>query len=418
MSLFKLKECTYGVKQVMLPLCIASCTTVAAVNTVQAESIAEAFTSSTVKTSFRLRFEDAEVGTLEASDALTLKTRLTLQTGEFSSTSMLLEFDDTTALTEVDYTDGATEIVGTTPIADPQLTEVNQAYLSYKGIGKTDVKYGRQRILLDNQRFVGGVGFRQNEQTYDAFSVSAKPSDSLNVFYAYVTRVNKIFGEASGLLPGYFDSKSHLLNVSYSGIPLIGKATGYAYMLDLLTPAGGASNSSDTLGFRLSNSFDGDIPMGYAFEYAMQSDAADNPTEYDANYMLLEGNATLATVKFTVGYELLGSDEGNASFYTPLATLHKFQGWTDNFLGMKAEGVVDTYISATSTVAGLKLVGVFHTLSKDEGDGDYGTEFGLVVAKNFNENYGLSLKYADFSADDGSSTPDATKLWLTAAANF
>lgn len=418
MSFLKLKDHKSGVKKAILPLCIATCTSITAINNAQADAVKEAFTSGSVKTSFRLRFEDVNQDTNEAAQALTLKSRLTMQTGEVSSTSALLEFDNNTALTEVDYSDGATGR-GTAVIADPQYTEVNQAYLSFKGIGKTDIKLGRQRILLDNQRFVGGVGFRQNEQTYDALSVSSTPAENLNVFYAYVGKVNKIFGENSGLKPGYFESESHLLNASLSAIPVIGKVTAYAYMLDLLTPTGGAANSSDTFGFRLNNSFKaGDLAPGYTLEYAMQSNAADNTNDYDASYMLLEGNATLATVKFTVGYEVLGSDEGTAAFNTPLATLHKFQGWTDNFLATPTAGIVDTYVSAASSVAGIKLVGVFHTLSKDEGDGDYGTEMGLVVAKDFDKTYGLSLKFADYSAEDGSGTLDTTKLWLTATANF
>ena len=41
------------------------------------------------------------------------------------------------------------------------------------------------------------------------------------------------------------------------------------------------------------------------------------------------------------GYEVLGADDGAAltSFQTPLATLHKFQGWADKFLTTPPNGI-------------------------------------------------------------------------------
>jgi hypothetical protein len=49
-------------------------------------------------------------------------------------------------------------------IADPQSVGLNRLQIAYqtKVLGLT---VGRQRINLDDQRFVGSVGWRQNEQT-------------------------------------------------------------------------------------------------------------------------------------------------------------------------------------------------------------------------------------------------------------
>ena len=57
-------------------------------------------------------------------------------------------------------------------VADPTGTDVNQALILYRGIDSTLIRAGRQRINLDNQRFVGAVGWRQNDQTYDGISLS------------------------------------------------------------------------------------------------------------------------------------------------------------------------------------------------------------------------------------------------------
>jgi hypothetical protein len=46
-------------------------------------------------------------------------------------------------------------------IADPEDTELDQAYVVWEGDGDA-MFIGRQRINMANQRFIGAVGFRQN----------------------------------------------------------------------------------------------------------------------------------------------------------------------------------------------------------------------------------------------------------------
>ncbi len=126
-----------------------------------AETITEALKEGDVKLSFRMRYEEVDVDGNDV-DLTSLKTRLTYKSADYQGFGGLIELDDVTHLGD---DDGG--------VADPEGTEVNQAYLSYT-FSDTTVKYGRQRILLDNQRFVGGVGFRQNEQTYDGLTIVNK----------------------------------------------------------------------------------------------------------------------------------------------------------------------------------------------------------------------------------------------------
>lgn len=377
-------------------------------------SVAEALKAGDVTLSFRMRYEDVTVTNPGAEDGtadlLSLKTRLTYTSADFMGWGLGVEMDDVTHITEL-------EPEGTgAGIGDPEGTEVNQYFLSYK-FGKSIAKYGRQRILLDNQRFVGGVGFRQNEQTYDAFSVTYKDVENLSVFAAYITSVNRIFGEQDAR--GDHDNKTSLLNASYSFMPEL-KVTGYYYGIDNLTAK---AFSTDTMGLRATGQIS---DFGYTAEFASQSEAGDNPAEYSATYMNLEGSYAIKPVKLTLGYEVLGADETKGQFITPLATLHKFQGWTDQFLGggtgNKAGGIVDTYFSVAGKAGPVKLVGSYHTLSSDDSAAannvdDYGTEIGFVVAGKV-AGVGLSLKYAAFSADDKSGMKDTDKLWLTAEASF
>ncbi|MDQ2075426.1 alginate export family protein [Marinimicrobium sp. ABcell2] len=376
---------------------------------VQAQTdLSEALSSGEVGLNFRLRYEDVSWDGLSDSDALTLRTRLSYTSGSFHGFRLMLEMDDVTEVGTVDYRTALndTENPGTAIIADPEGTEVNQAYFSYTQ-GETEARLGRQRILLDNQRFVGGVGWRQNEQTYDAFSVRNESLADTTLFYAYVDNVNRIFGEQNVI--GDHRQDTHLFNAQYRGFG-VGKLTGYAYLID---NESAPALSSDTFGVRWLGTIN--PQWSYTLEYAIQSDAGDSPLDYSTDYMLAEVAGKFGPVSAKVGYEVLGSDDGEVGFATPLATLHAFQGWTDRFLETPGTGIEDIYVSLGAQLAGINFGLAYHDLSSNEGSISYGREIGFSAAKRVGP-VNLLLKYADYSANDFGS--DTQKLWLMAEASF
>ncbi|MCV6605160.1 MAG: alginate export family protein, partial [Porticoccaceae bacterium] len=225
----------------------------------EANSFSDALKNGTVKGNFRLRYE--EVDNTSSDGALTLRSRLTFQSAQYKGFSAQLEMDDVSIF-------GSKNFAG---IPDPEGTEVNQAWLKYN-FGKSDVKFGRQRINLDNQRFVGGVGFRQNEQTYDGISYTDKHLKNTTVLVANINNVNRIFGESSPI--GDHDNDSWLVNANYSGFKN-GKLSLYAYLLD---NRNAALFSTDTFGVRYSGK--ASDSFSYNLEYARQTDAANNPLNY------------------------------------------------------------------------------------------------------------------------------------------
>lgn len=371
-------------------------------------TLTESFQKSVVKVNFRLRYEDVSWDGLEDSDAFTLRSRLSYQSGAYHGFTIAAEFDDVRELDDVDYRTAANDVSnpGTAIIADPEGTEVNQAFLAYDNFN-TQFKYGRQRITLDNQRFVGAVGWRQNEQTYDAFSITNKGLPDTQLFYAYVTNVNRVFGEDN--LLGDHDQETHLVNANYAGLGA-GKLSVYAYLIDNLTAP---ALASDTYGARWMGRIND--TFSYNLEYAAQSEGGDNPVTYSADYMLAEGVLALGKLTTTIGYELLGSDDGVAGFATPFATLHAFQGWTDRFLDTPANGVEDIYVTLATSLAGVQLVATYHELASDVNSIDYGTEWDFSASKKFGPVV-YTAKFADYQADDFGS--DTTKFWLMADVNF
>lgn len=379
--------------------------------TMAADSITEAMAAGKGKIDLRLRYEGVEQdGIDESASALTLRTRLAYISGDYKGVSGFVQMDDVTAIGDEDYNSTVNGNTDYPVVADPVGTEVNQAFLKYV-YGDTTVKYGRQEVVLDNARFIGNVGWRQNAQSYDGLTIANTSVEDLAIVYGYVTNVNRIFGESSA--NSDIETSTHLLNVSYSGLPF-GKLTGYGYMLEL-DDAPTASNK--TLGLRFAGKTD--VAEGtkllYTAEFADQSAYKDGADSIDASYSLLELGVSAAGVTAKLGMETLGGD-GTYAFSTPLATLHAFNGWTDKFLGTPANGLVDTYVSVGGKLAGTKLMVVYHDFAADEGGDDYGSELGLVAAKKFGKNYKLVGKYASYSADTHS--VDTDKLWLMGQASF
>jgi len=402
----------------LLTLSVISLMQFATPTSYAAESIAEAISNGDAKLNFRLRYEDVDqnLPVDKTGNALTLRSRITYTTESLSGLSAQFEIDNITAADNNSYNSTINGATTKAVIADPRGTEVNQVWLQYEN-WKTKFKYGRQRILLDNQRFVGGVGFRQNEQTYDAFSITNTSVSDTTLFYARVNNVNRIFGDNSAV--GDHDSKTDLINAKFSGWKL-GNITAYAYLIDNKDLP---RFSTDTYGLRfIGKQQTNDMTFGYTLELAKQQESNNNTLKYSANYFLAEGSLGVAGVNLGLGIEQLGSDKGIASFITPLATLHGFQGWADQFLATPAAGISDRYLSAGGKVTGIKFSLVYHNLKSDvnnaAGQDDLGSEVDFVASKVFGP-YGLSLTYADYNAGDVSfANSDTRKFWLTATAIF
>lgn len=356
---------------------------------------------------FRLRYDRTSQDNAAAdASALTLRTRIGYTTGIISGFSATVEFEDSRiVLGQGDYSVGPTgyNVGQYSVIADPETTELDQALVQYQ-TDKLTVKLGRQLITMDNHRFIGHVGWRQDRQTFDGASIRFTATERLILAAAYLNQRNRIFSEAADL-----DSKDLLLNIAYS-LPK-GKLSAYSYQLDV---DNGVADSVDTVGLRYwgYSQFD-DTKLHYTAEFATQDAEAGGNS---ADYLALELGTQLAGVKATLSYESLGSDNGAYGFSTPLATLHKFNGWADLFLGTPVNGLVDQSLSLSGKVAGGKWKLAYHDFSADHGDASYGSEIDFLYAVKFAKQYNAGFKYAAYSAD--SHAVDTDKLWLWVGAKF
>ena len=363
----------------------------------------------------RLRYETVDQGTLDA-EAVTLRLRAGAE-AKLGNFSLLAEGEGTVAPVN-DYNAFPFTIADSqrrpehAVVPDPANIELNRLQLQYKS-KDVAVTLGRQRINLDDQRWVGSVGWRQNEQTFDAVRGEAKVGP-IGVDVAYAISQRTIFGEDAGPRTA-IDGDFLFGGLSSKLGPLQGKL--FTYLIDY-DEAFALPNSSQSYGGFVS----GTIPLGKATKlalrasYARQSDYGRNPFDYSADYWSFEGGTALAGFNVTAGWEQLGSDNGRA-VQTPLATLHKFNGWADLFLTTPNSGLEDAYVSVGRKFEGLKLFPglnanfVFHQFDSAVGNVEYGKEWDASVGFKLRK-LPILLKYARYDAEHFGT--DTRKLWIQA----
>lgn len=369
------------------------------------DAIAEIFSKGKVSLSARPRLELVDQSNRRDTDAATLRTALSFTTAPYRGFTAMIEAEDVSVLPGSDYATFpglSPNVQSRAVIVDPEGTEINQAWLAYRA-GDSTLTLGRVNLVIDNARFIGNVGWRQNNQTYDGAVAQGKLAKNLSYTYGYLAHVNRIFGD--DIPGGNWDSDSHVANLSYGGLPWA-RLTGYAYLLDF---DNAAVNSTATYGLSLAGSQGGDFKLTYRAEYAVQSDYGASALDYSTDYLAVELSAGKKVLSGGIGYEQLGTDN-NVGFKTPLATLHAFNGWADVFLNTPDGGLRDTYAKVVSAFTPkLSLLAFYHTFDTDTGI-DLGDELDLQVAYTINKHLSALVKYADFRSD--STLPDVRRIWM------
>ena len=371
----------------------------------------------------RTRYEFANYDSVganpnDASHAFTFRERLGLKTMAWNGFSAFVEGEFSQAAVD-DYNGGASGAdpfdPANTLIADPQTNELNQAILQYEGFD-TIGKLGRQRIIYDNAAFIGNVGWRQNEQTYDAISLANKSIDGLTLNYGFVNQVNRIFGsDADAPLATTTNvediaASAHLFNASYAGIKDL-TLGGYAYVMNF-EDLGAWDNN--TFGMSAKGNLLGLTLYG---ELAWQDKAGVLGAE-EALYAHLTATKTFGTQALAIGLEHL-----DAGFKTPLATVHAFNGFADvtdpGRISGAHNGLTDVYVSHTIPIFfGIKWMNVLHAMGDNELSAGYGWEYDSVLTKKFDDHFTAIAKFAYFDSDGddytsnavADSLPDATRV--------
>lgn len=383
-----------------------------------AENLKDAFSEGDFGYSFRWRLETVDQEPLPHDAlAIPLRARIHFQTADLHGFSAKVELDYVFnfGLDSFNAGGGNTpDPVGYPVIADPTGGDLNQLFLQYKTKSGGQFRLGRQRIIYDNARFIGNVGWRQNEQTYDAFSIDQKTANGWQFQYAYLDQVERIFGDKSPV--GEYDLNTNLFNVAYD-MENIGKLTAYYYAIENQDVA---TQSNTSMGLFIKGQHgNGGPAIDYRLEYAHQTDYANNPINYAADYW--RGDLSLGFERATpyIGYESLGASDTKPghSFQTPLATLHAFNGWADKFLITPPNGLNDAFIGVKGPAGAWNWDMIYHKFSAQSGSADYGSEIDTSIGRKFKEHFGIVFKAAFFNSDSFE-YGDTTKFWVQLTADL
>jgi hypothetical protein len=363
----------------------------------------------------RYRFERVDEEPLaEEAHASTLRLRFGYETAVWHGLNALIEVDQLAAVGTEAFDSTRNGRTNRPIVADPPATDLNQATLRWRH-GSDEWLVGRQRLALDNYRFVGNVGWRQNEQTFDALTWRSKRVPRTALTLGYIDNVNRVFGPDAGAPPADLRARGVIAHAAIDAKAL-GVATPFVHLFDFRNaPALSHRNVGiHWFGQRKWNQWS----ANWSASFVLQSDYADNPTSYDANYWQLEAGLGRGPLTIKVGQETLEGDATRSErrFQTPLATLHAFQGWADKFLTTPPQGIEDRYAMLALKWRGAEAQLVWHDFGAEAVSRNYGSEWDASLGRRFGVRTDVLLKAARYEA--GGFARDTTKVWLQVAAEF
>jgi len=380
-----------------------------------------------VKFDLNTRWEnvDQDRGTQKTANAVTSRLRAGLLSPVFHGIQGYAEYEGNLAMVD-DYNSTRNSNTRYSTIADPEKSELNQLWLSYAGIPDTLIKGGRQRIKLDDDRFIGNVGWRQMETTFDSVLVTHNNQQlfGLTVNAGYIGNVQTFTATNERI-------EAPILNVNYK-VGDYGNLVGYGYWLNY-TERENYEKSSETYGLRMTNfqkpgdtlKLSDNYGVVYTAEWGHQEDYGHGPTKYSVDRLNLMGGLTAYNLTFQGAIEQLDGKGLNKTFDTPLGTNHAFQGWADIFLITPRNGIRDVFGTMISTFdrGEVILTGTYHNFTDDTGQLKYGDEWNFSALKKFGKHYSVLAKYAYYSADnynaaDTFTNTDTQKIWLQGNISF
>jgi hypothetical protein len=352
------------------------------------------------------------------ANAVTSRLRLGLLSPVYHGLQGYAEYEGVYAM-DSDYNSSVNGKTHYSTIKDPYVNELDQLWLSYAGISDTLIKGGRQRIKLDDDRFIGNVGWRQLEQTYDSVLITHNNQQlfGLTINVGYIGNVKTFTSTNVGI-------NAPILNINYK-VGDYGNLIGYGYWLDY-TDRVNYANSNQTYGLRFTNyqkpgdSFKVNDKFGllYTAEWGIQSDYVNSPQHYTVDRYNFMGGVTAFNITLQGAMEQKNGIGANKTFITPLGTNHAFQGWADIFLVTPSNGIRDIFGTLTSTLdrGSVTLTGVYHDFYNDTGNIHYGSEWDFMATKKFGKHYSVLASYAYYNADHYDT--DTQKIWVSGNISF
>ena len=300
-------------------------------------------------------------------------------------------------------------------LPDPRHTGVNRAFVQYMNEEGLTVRVGRQRVALDNQRWVSDNDFRQIPQLFDGATVEYGGLAATRLTAGYYGQVRSTSGTTD-------DLRLTVLNAAWN--PLPDHALGaFAYFHDQPNSApftGFQDESYRVYGVRAEGTVArwGAIELPYVVELARQRPYADGDSRIDARYWRVGAGLSTTQWMLRADYEVRGSNEGVYGLQIPLTNFYGYNGWTLKWFTAPREGLRDGWITARWAVGPVTLYAEQHRFESDFGSLDFGRELDAGVTWDILPNAVLRLQHARYDSGADRVYADIRKTWLTLTYNY
>lgn len=359
----------------------------------------------------RLRWETlTQAGFARDAQTLLLRSRLGFRTGALFDTTLLAEASLLSPLVD-DYNSGLNGRTEYPSISDPENYELHRLQLQNTSLPDTDLLLGRQRVALDDQRFVGASNWRMNENTLDSARIINSSIPGLTMDLIGFDRFHRRTSEASSKL-GPLTGDSYLANLRYD-TPW-GRLTAFDYLLSFNeTP----TQSSQTAGARLVGERTvGAVDFAYTASWAAQEDYANNPVRYREDYTYVQLKGTVHGYSLSLGTERLGGN-GTIGLSTPMASFHSWDGWAGVFTTTPVNGLLNKYLAlgystkAAGPLPAFLTAVTYYDFHSARLDLHYGSEVDLQLQASWQRLSAL-LELADYASADAPTTRSTRSFFL------
>ncbi len=383
------------------------------------------------KLDWSARSRYADLSGSESARAASLLLRATWDAQWNDILSSHLQVDNVSRAFKNDHSDGV-DLNGKPIIPDAGGADLNQAYVGMD-FDSVHLKLGRQKINWDDQRFIGGNGFWQNEQTFDAALATVKFLSNSQFSYAYIGNVNRIFGdradkyldsndqgygnpsvERSPSLLGDHKHHTHIAQLAFNEWDY-SQIVAYGYHMDNLTMP---SASNNTLGANYTFTYKWDsIKYRLKIESALQKQPESNSNAM-LPYYLLDANVGVNRIEFSARYEVLGHKD-DVNFITPLGSAHDFQGASNEIQNYMKWGVKDASLGISVRATPFKIEAQYHQFFAHTTSDYLAQELDFTFSYRPSRKHVVSLLAAYFQPDTGAlKGRSERKLYLDYSYNF
>ena len=380
----------------------------------EALSLSQALAAGRPTLEFRPRYNRIdETDKPERTEATTYRAVAGWRTAPWNGLRLVAEIIHTDHIGSKQFNDDGSQIASSAYplLPDPRYTGANQLYAEWAANDVARVTAGRQRVRLNNQRFVSDNDFRQIPQLFDGATLAWRGIANAEIQAAYFSRVRTTSGDQNKL-------RLTLANAAWNPAPGHALAA-YGVFHDQAQNGsftGFADNSYRVLGARAEGAFPAfdaiDIP--YVVEYAHQDAYARGNANIDVRYWRAGIGAVSARWTLRYDEESKGSNAGLYGLQTPLTDFYAFNGWTLHFFNTPRQGLRDRWLTARAQLATLSFFGEYHRFRSDFGGLDFGRETDAGVTWPALEGLVVRLQHARYRpAASSPATPSVTKTWLT-----